>query len=103
MIACCPILNILFENDIRDKWGNFEGVYTFQGFSNEMDYWVDSEGENAIWYFTSGSKYYWIFGLKTDLGSVSAVIFSSSYSLEKKCPHNEFGIGNMQIQTQILL
>ena len=89
MIACCPILNILFENDIRDKWGNFEGVYTFQGFSNEMDYWVDSEGENAIWYFTSGSKYYWIFGHKTDLGSVSAVIFSSSYSLEKKCPHNE--------------
>ena len=50
-IACCPTLNVLLENDVKDKWANFEGLYTFQGFSDGMDYWVDAEGENAIWYY----------------------------------------------------
>ena len=48
--ACCPTLNVLLENDVKDIHGDFEGVYTFQGFIDGMDYWVDAEGENAIWY-----------------------------------------------------
>ena len=63
LIACCPILNILLENDVKDQEGNYEGIYTFQGFSNGMDYWVDTEGENAIWYNTPGSTYDWNIGL----------------------------------------
>ena len=58
LIACCPTLNVLFENDIKDVWGFREGVYTFQGFSDGMDYWVDAEGENALWYKASGSTYW---------------------------------------------
>ena len=61
LTACCPTLNVLLENDVKDKWGEYEGVYTFQGFSDGMYYWVDAEGKNAIWYkpFSSGSGYYW--------------------------------------------
>ena len=50
LIACCPILNVLLENDVKDKQGKFEGVYTFQGFSDGMDYWVDAKKEYAISY-----------------------------------------------------
>ena len=50
LTACCSKLNVLLENDVKDKQGQFEGVYTFQGFSEGMDYWVDATGEHAIWY-----------------------------------------------------
>ena len=94
LIDCCPTLNVLLENDVKDKWGKYEGVYTFQGFSDEMDYWVDAEGGNAIWYKTSGSTYYWIIGNQAILGSFSAHIASSSDTLEKKCPNNEGYVWN---------
>ena len=38
----------MLENDVKDKQGNYEGVYTFQGILNGMDYWVDVYEENAI-------------------------------------------------------
>ena len=50
LIACCPTLNVTLYNDVKDKYANFEGVYTFQGFSDGMDYWVDTSDQNAIWY-----------------------------------------------------
>ena len=87
MIACCPILDVLLDNDVKDEWGNLEGIYTFQGFSNEMDYWV--KGENAIWYKSSDLTYYWLAGYLSDLGSLLASIATQSDKLEKKCPYNE--------------
>ena len=89
LIACCPILNILLENDVKNKQGKFEGVYTFQGFSDGMDYWVDAEGEHAIWYKASGSTYVWLMGDLSDLGSGYVAMYSSSNTLEEKCPNNE--------------
>ena len=67
-----------------------EGVYTFQGFSDGMDYWVDAEGENAIWYrpSSSGSSYYWIIGTLANLGSLAAAIYGT-HKLENTCPNNE--------------
>ena len=74
----------MLENDVKDKWNEYEGIYTFQGFSNEIDYWVDAEGENAIWFYPDYKD--WLFG--HDLGSPYAGI-SSVNNLETKCPNNE--------------
>ena len=63
----------MLENDVKHKQGKIEGVYTFQGFSNGMDYWVDAEGENAIWYKES-SHYLWMIAPLQVLGSFSAEI-----------------------------
>ena len=94
LIACCPILNVLLENDVKDKQGKSEGVYTFQGFSDGMDYWVDAEGEYAIWYKMSGSTYYWVIAPLQYLGSLSATIASMSNILEKKCLNDEGYVWN---------
>ena len=58
----------MLENDVKDKQGKFEGIYTFQGFSNEMDYWVDAEGENAIWNQAIPGSTRWRFGRLDQLG-----------------------------------
>ena len=97
-IACCPTLNVSFENGVKENWGigskylNFEGVYIFQGFSDGMDYWVNVESEIAIWYKElsySGTNYYWwIFGTLSSLGSITAGV-ASFRTLEKTCPNNE--------------
>ena len=68
----------MLENDVKDKWDNIEGVYTFQGFSDGMDYWVDAEGENAIWYETAGPSYDWNIAPLQYLGSTAAAIYTSS-------------------------
>ena len=49
----------------------YEGVYTFSGLINGMDYFVDSKGEKAIWFFGSGYYHFWIIGSKTNIGSFS--------------------------------
>ena len=72
-IVCCLTLNVNLQNNVKEKWGDFEGVYTFQGFSNEMDHWVDAEEEHAIWYIALGT-YHWIIGSLVNLGSSTAAI-----------------------------
>ena len=79
----------MLENDVKDKQGKYEGVYTFQGFSDGMDYWVHAEGEHAIW-FNNG----WNIGSLIDLGSEIAPIYSLSNTMEKKCPNNEGYVWN---------
>ena len=70
--------------------GKFEGVYTFQGFSNGIDYWADSEGEHAIWYKTYGTPYsYWNIERLDYLGTSYAGIYGSRNILDNKCPNNE--------------
>ena len=54
-----------------------------------MNYWADTDGENAIWYLASGSTYYWMIGGKASLGSYSVSMYSSSNTLKNKCPNNE--------------
>ena len=71
-----------------------EGIYTFQGYINGMDYWVDAEGGNAIWYNVFSSTDSWAIGYLVNLGSFTAAMYSSSYTLEKKCPNNEGHIWN---------
>ena len=79
---------------MKDKQGEYEGVYTFQGFSNGMDYWVDVEGENGIWSFFSGSTYYWFIDNLVYLGTFNAKIASMSNILEKKCLNDEGYVWN---------
>ena len=40
----------MLENDVKDKQGNYEGIYTFQGILDGMDYWVNADGDKFIWY-----------------------------------------------------
>ena len=96
MIACCPIINVLLENDVKDKQGEYEGVYTFQGFTNGLDYWVDAEGNNAIWHSTGTENQgvRWRIGPHEKLGLVGlgndpAVGIYSEKKDQKECPNNE--------------
>ena len=92
LIACCPTLNVLLENNVKDKHGKYDGIYIFQGFSDGMDYWVDAEGNNAIWYQTFGSSGLydrWRIGSLPNLGSATASIWTKTNILEMKCPNNE--------------
>ena len=59
----------MFENDVKDKQGKYEGVYTFQGFSNERDYWVDAAEENAIWYISGYQE--WAIGIADKFGTMN--------------------------------
>ena len=54
-----------------------------------MDYWVDDEGEHALWYLSSGSNYYWQIGTLENLGTYAVAMYSNT--LEKKCPNNDEG------------
>ena len=58
-----------------------------------MDYWVDADGEYAIWYQKLGSSGLtpdrWRIGPLTHLGSTSAAIYAKTNILEMKCPNNE--------------
>ena len=91
LIACCPTLNILLENDVKNEVSHLEGVYTFQGFSNGMDYWVHSDGQFAIWYLEMYSQ--WVIELLSKLGSSNdpPYMYSWGNTLEKKCPNNDEG------------
>ena len=78
----------MLENYVKDKQGKYEGVYTFEGLSDGIDYWVDADGAHAMWYLESGSNYYWQIGYLVDLGTYTVAMYASSM-LEKKCPNNE--------------
>ena len=106
LIACCQTLNVLFENEVKDTNGQFEGIYKIGGFSAGMNYWVDAAEQNAIWYLASGSTYHWVIGYLAYLGSYSVSMYSSSNTLKNKCPNNEgyvwnwnFFVGNSAIAT----
>ena len=93
LIACCSTLNVLLENDVKNELYFLEGVYTFQGFSNGMDYWVHSDGQFAIWYMEMNSFDIWAIGFLSKLGSLEYVYMYSwgNNTLEKKCPNNDEG------------
>ena len=95
LIACCPTLNILLENDVKNEVFYLEGVYKFQGFSNGTDYWVHSDGQFAIWYLELNSLDHWIVGSLSLLGSADVLMYSLGTTLEKKCP-NEGNLWNWE-------
>ena len=79
-----------FGRILRD----LEGIYTFQGFSDGMDYWVDAQGVFAIWYktlslaseFGSIWRFYrWGIGYLSDLGSTINGIWLKSSHLGIPC------------------
>ena len=75
--------------DASNLYQDREGVYTFSGLINGMDYFVHSAGQTAIWYVSSGSKYYWLIGSVSNLGTLgTSYMFTSSEELENKCPIN---------------
>ena len=92
MTACCQALNItISNNDIKESHGFLEGSYTFNGFISEMDYWVNSPGESALWYMSSGSYYFWLLGPICNIGTLTSNIIGVSTELEKNCPINDDG------------
>ena len=77
-----------------------EGVYTFSGIINDMDYFIHSTGKYAIWHMIFESDYYfWSIGLKTDLGTDWSFIYAGSRKLPNKCPNNEGYVWNWNIWT----
>ena len=86
LIACCDKLIVILENHVQDKWGtHYEGVYTFQGISQGMDYWVDAEGLRAIWYTEYGMypRYYvWNIGFLSRLGTLNNFYFYAHFNKE---------------------
>ena len=71
----------MLQNDVKDKQGKYEGVYTFQGFSkgSKMDYYVDAEREYAIWY--NAVKASWFIGYLSHIRSEDeAYTFAHTYT-----------------------
>ena len=66
------------NNDIKESHGFLEGSYTFNGFISEMDYWVNSTGESALWYMSSGSYYFWLLGPISNIGTLTSNIIGVS-------------------------
>ena len=79
----------MLDNDVQDKHGRYEGMYTYQGEINEMPYWTD--GENALWYMIyQGSTFLWLIGdITADLGKLQGAMYIMSEALEGKCPNNQ--------------
>ena len=86
LIVCCSKLNVLLENGVKDKQGHYEGVYTFQGYINERDSWIDAEGENAIWYIPDWKD--WAIGEVDRMGTKYRHMRTTN-DLEAICPNNE--------------
>ena len=75
----------------------YEGIYTFSGIINDMDYFVDSNGEHAIWHVVFESDYcVWMIGEKTSLGKAYGSLSAGSNKLKNKCPNNEGYIWSWQ-------
>ena len=90
LLACCPTLNILLTNDVEDSWGNYEGVYTFQGFNDGKDFWVDTEGDIALWY--RSAAYAWVISPISYIGNSGPIYSSSDHNMN--CPNNEGYVWN---------
>merc|ERR1712223_2091910 len=68
---CCSSIILTLGNDIKEinSYLDYEGVYTFSGIINGMDYFVHSAKQVAIWYMSYGNNYYWIIGAVSNLGN----------------------------------
>ena len=93
LLDCCSSINLTLGNSIKEAdytYQAYEDVYTFSGIINDMDYYVDSKGEHAIWNVVYENDYsIWIIGKKTLLGSAYGSISAGSSKLKNKCPNNE--------------
>ena len=87
LLACCLELIVTLENDVKNKRGYVEGIYTFQGIVNDMDYWSHIERDTAIWYKPTSTNYFWMLGNLNKLGQLSGFMFGKN-PIEKKCPND---------------
>ena len=89
-LDCCSNITLTLGNSIKNNDSNqvYEGIYTFSGFINGMDYFVHSSEQTAIWYYENSYGYHWIIGPLTNLGNFVATLFSYSELLKNKCPMN---------------
>ena len=73
------------ENEVKNKVGWYDGIYTFGGISNDMDYFVHSENRMyALWFYKFGSSKAWMFGPKSNVGQDMGKI--GQQVADKKCP-----------------
>ena len=80
-------LNVTLENEVKNEVGWYEGIYTFGGISNDMDYFVHSENRMyALWFhmIINQSSKFWMFGYKSNVGLNKAWI--AQQVADKKCP-----------------
>ena len=91
LLDCCSPLNLTLGHDFKNTIQNdYEGIYTFDGFINGMDYWIHDGGEYAIWFWYSApGEYYWLIGPKSSLGLNTGGMYATLDHLKKKCPNNE--------------
>ena len=73
------------ENEVKNEVGGYEGIYTFAGISNDMDYFVHSEHRMyALWFYMIHSSKIWMFGKKSNVGQDKGKI--GQQVADKKCP-----------------
>ena len=87
---CCSKIILTLGNSIKNINNNqhYEGIYTFSGFINGMDYFVHSSEQTAIWYYETSNGYYWNIASLTNLGNFVAIFYTHSQELKNKCPIN---------------
>ena len=86
-LDCCSSLNLTLANEVKAERGSYEGVYTFAGLKNGMDFFTDGNGheltniiesQGVLWYFTESASFFpWIFAGTSDT------------EMYMKCPNDE--------------
>ena len=86
-IGCCSSLNVTLANEVKAMHGVLEGVYTFAGFANGIDYFSDGNGHAIMYMITNDGVFWAVFPTAT----YNALLLASSNDLElyQKCPNNE--------------
>ena len=91
-LDCCSSITLTLGNSIKNinNYQDLEGIYTFSGVINGMDYFVHSAKQVAIWYVVCEcGTHYWIIGAMSNLGTFGpAKMYTSSKELKNKCPMN---------------
>ena len=78
------------SGDLSATLGALEGIYSFGGYANEMEYWVYSVGAGsfAIWYYpdTDTGYNWWALGSSDQVGTFAGYMFAGSTEIAKECP-----------------
>ena len=82
---CCNTIHVDLSNEVETNQPNYTGVYHVNKWINGREYWVQADGERAIWYVPEFKD--WAIGYKDDLGSNFRSLATAS-SVAADCPYD---------------
>ena len=89
-LDCCSSLNLTLANEIKAEHGSYEGVYTFAGLKNGMDFFTNGNGHELTFIIDSQGVAMWYFSESAFFFSIPYVYgYATDTEMHMKCPNNE--------------